>query len=243
MRNEAQVHVDGMDEDDLEKLILTLGNYTKNRSRELSWIWRSGNPEDLPKSEEPKSIVSLAFKRVLTPHSENGRKWNPETHPNFQGYMMDVIDSILDEFANCFDNKSVTNIAPEISMDTIVPVNVVRPQGVKKENHKTGRREQAGDWLNRQPTTPEDDFINKEKAQREASYLNKLAREISADEELVKIYEAIRDGCSSNQEIKHYTGLEIKDVENAKKRLKTQINKLKKEFIKENKTVTADIRR
>jgi hypothetical protein len=239
MKNEAQTHVDGMDGDDLDKLILNLGKYCSKRCREFRW--RTGNSFDLPNGETDDSIVSLALERVLDP-LEKGRNWNPQTHPNFKGYLMDVIDSILNEYAESLDNTMLFNTTSESPLDNLTPTVVTKPKRGKENNNKTGRREQTGDWLNRTPATPEEEFISDEKAELEGIYLEKLAEEISDDEELVKIYEAMRNSCNSNQAISKFTGINIKKVETAQKRLNRRTDKLNKEFLKTKKTIAANLR-
>ncbi len=238
MRNEAQIYVDGMNGDDLDKLILILVKYSRKRCREFRW--RSGNSFVLPKGEDDESIVSLALGRVLADPSEKKRQWNPDIHPDFKGYMMDVIDSILNEFANCLDNTIITNIPSDLPLDNLIPAAVIKPKSGNENNHKTGRREQTGDWLTRKPATPEDDFIKKERFELEEIYLNRLSDEISDDDELVKIYKAIRQYCNSDIEISKFTGIAIKNVRSAKKRLNRRADKLNVEFVQIKKTVAAN---
>lgn len=216
MENDAQRYVKTLSDEELNKLILTLGNYAVKTSKNLRW--RSGNPFDLPKGEGVESMVSLAFALAL----EGKRKWNPEANPEFAGFLMDIIDSRLSHLATSHDNVLLRDPPPDVDFESLNPVLVT--------NRRTSRREQSADWLSKKPRTPEEELFDSEAVQLEKKALRALEEAIHGDSELVSIYGAIKKGCDSDKEIAQSTGLEIEKVRTAKKRMGRRIDNISSQF-------------
>lgn len=212
--NEAKNMLAKMSPDELDKLILELGRYAKYKSKSKKYFWRVNRVE---------SVVSIAFFRVLKEGNKK-RIWNPQKHPDFKKYMMDVIDSTLYNLTNGKDNRLIKQVPENINIDDLEMTFPI--------NHKDGIRENNVDWLGRTPLTPEQIFENNEDEILAEKTFNLLKAKIQNDSELVLIVEAIEEGCDPNSdiEIQIYTKLDIKRVRNAKKRLDRRILSLKKEF-------------
>lgn len=215
--NEAQKLLDGMSAGELDFLILRLGRYAERECRRLDW--RTGNQKELPDGETDDSIVSKAFERVLS----GKRNWNPQEDPDFAKYMMDVIDSLLSHLVNSKDNTMFGPPPEEGS------VNETAWHGATPDH---GRKfEQGADWMARTTASPEEVLLEKEQESANRRAMKLLQESIKNDAELLKIVKAIKDGCDKNGEIAKQTGIDIRDVEKAKKRLNRKIAGVNKQMM------------
>lgn len=207
--NEAQELLARMSDEEIEFLILRLGRYANRESKRLDW--RTGNSNELPDGETDDSIVSKAFERVLS----GNRKWNPENDPDFAKYMMDVIDSLLSHLVNSKDNTMFGPPPEEGSADEAA---------WHGASPKHGRKyERSADWMTQTAASPEEELLQKEQTAANKRAMELLHESIKNDAELVKVVEAIKEGCDKNGEIAKQTGIDIRDVEKAKKRLNRKI--------------------
>lgn len=212
--NEAQKSLAQMSVKKLENLILRLGRYTKKESNRLDW--RTDNSDELPGGETTDSIVSKAFERVLS----GRRKWNPQTDPDLARYLMDVIDSLLSHLVESKDN-TMFRVPPDTgSRDEAAW------HGATRKHERS--HERSADWMTRTTLSPEQELIEKENAAAAKRTMELFEESIKNDAELVAIVEAIREGYDKNGEIAEYTGIAIRDVENAKKRLDRKIASVNK---------------
>lgn len=216
MENDAQRHLNSLGDDELTRLILTLARYAVNKSGR--YRWRSGNRIDLPSGETIDSVVSLAIELVL----DGTRTWNRETDPDFADFLMDVLDSRLYHLATGLDNTVNRRAAIETDLADLQPVAVTHPT-----KH---RREQAADWLSRKPGTPEQELLEKEVAREQKAVVEKFEASIEGDDELVKIFAAIRAGQDTDKQIAEFTGIAVEKVRNAKKRMARRVGALREEF-------------
>ncbi len=207
--NEAQKFLARMSDEEQESLILRLGRYAKRECSRLDW--RTGNSSELPNGETDESIVSKAFERVLS----GARKWNPQTDPDFAKYLMDVIDSLLSHLAGSKDN-TMFKVPPDAGSKDELAWHGADPKHERKH-------ERSADWISATGLSPEEILIEKEDAQAAKHALELLEESIKNDVELVIIVKVIREGCDKNGEIAEKTGIDIRDVEKAKKRLDRKI--------------------
>lgn len=214
--NEAQKSLAQMSVKKLENLILRLGRYAKKECNRLDW--RTENSDELPGGETVDSIVSKAFERVLS----GSRKWNPQTDPDLAKYLMDVIDSLLSHLAESKDN-TMFRVPPDAgSTDE-------RAWHGATRLHERGY-ERSADWMARTTLSPEQELIEKENSTAAKHAMELLEECIKNDAELVAIVGAIREGYDKNGEIAEHTGIAIRDVENAKKRLDRKIASVSKQI-------------
>jgi len=115
LSQEARAALAQLSDDALQTLILELGRYALSVSRRL--YWRTGNAVDLPRGETVDSIVSKALTKVLT----GERRWNPQTAPDLQKYLMGVIDSLLSHLAQHNDNTTLHRETVPRSMYREIP--------------------------------------------------------------------------------------------------------------------------
>jgi hypothetical protein len=207
--NEAQKLLARMSDGKIEFLILRLGRYANRESKRLDW--RTGNSNELPDGETDDSIVSKAFERVLS----GKRKWNPENDPDFAKYMMDVIDSLLSHLVNSKDNTMFGPPPEEGSADEAAWHGASPRHGRKYER--------SAEWMTQTAASPEEELLQKKERAANKRAMELLQESIKNDAELVKIVEAIKEGCDKNGEIAKQTGIDIRDVEKAKKRLNRKI--------------------
>lgn len=207
--NEAQELLARMSDGEIEFLILRLGRYADRESKRLDW--RTGNSNELPGGETDDSIVSKAFERVLS----GKRKWNPENDPDFAKYMMDVIDSLLSHLVNSKDNTMFGPPPEEGSADESAW------HGASPKHDR--KYERSADWMTQTAASPEEELLQNEEKAANKRAMELLQESINNDAELVKIVEAIKEGCDKNGEIAKQTGIDIRDVEKAKKRLNRKI--------------------
>jgi hypothetical protein len=196
-------------------MIKELGLYASSVSRPLRW--RTENSEELPDGETDKSIVSKAINLVLkgaleepsgtdSPSKAGSRRWDPQKHPDLKKYLMDVIDSLLNHLADSSENKIFTR-TPDKGMGKW-------EAGLKPRTADT-------EWLARTSRSPEELLLQKERAELEDHALDMLEEEVADDKVLSKVIRAMRDseGPAQVSDIAKATGIPIKDVYNANKRL------------------------
>jgi DNA-directed RNA polymerase specialized sigma24 family protein len=196
LSQEARAALAQLSDDALQALILELGRYALSVSRRL--YWRTGNAVDLPRGETVDSIVSKAFTKVLT----GERRWNPQTAPDLQKYLMGVIDSLLNHLAQHKDNTTLRAV-PRLSDGRDAPLSPAPG---------------ATAW-HQQPPDPESALLQHEQAAYEDRVLQHLLG-VSEDDPLVtQIIQAMQDGHDKPSEVATALGVPVSDVYNAMKRL------------------------
>ena len=190
-----------MSEDELEELILRLGHYALRESNRLRW--RTGSSVELPGGETIDSIVSLALEKTLS----GEREWNPQAGSKLQEYLMNVIDSLLNHLATGRDNSLFTTVT---SSDGTVN------EGDKFRSHSS---EHHVGWLTRGEVSPETLLLEKEEAEVYERALELLREECEGDPVLMKIIEVMMEGNEKAEQIATASGLNVKEVYNAMKRL------------------------
>lgn len=195
-------------------LIKVLTRYAMNRSRRLGW--RTENSDELPGGETPASIVSKAITLMLRGAAEESseaapsvkagmRRWNPQKDPDLKKYLMDVIKSILNHLAESEEN----------SLFQRTPASEETRVWEERLNRPAADRE----WLARGGETPEEILLRKEAAGLRERALRMLQDEVSEDELLSRVVKSMLDGNRDAADISSDTGIPIKEVYNASKRL------------------------
>jgi hypothetical protein len=192
-------------------LILRLGRYALRTSGNLHW--RTGNKRELPSGETAESVVSKAIEKVLS----GKRKWNPDTHPLLERYLMDVIDSLFNQLANSHDN---------IKFEIIL--NRSNEDGVHLPEQLPHRPEARAEWLGRPPLTPEELFLEQERNKRNDEAVGALIADCEDDPLLKKILEAMVDGYEKPASIAVRVGCTASEVFVASKRLDTKLASFRK---------------
>jgi hypothetical protein len=201
LKEEARAHLAKLTDEQIGRLAKELGWYALSVSNKL--YWRTRNSVELPKGETIDSIVSLAFEKLYS----GEREWEPQKDPDLKKYLMDVIDSLLYHLSTSKDNTLLSGTSDVT--------------GQKEIDWEAGSKERRPEreWLVASGRTPEELLIDAETAQREERVLDELAKACSEDDQLTRILRAIRGGCDQPGEIAKATGIPIKDVYSASKRL------------------------
>ncbi|MGA8013818.1 MAG: hypothetical protein WB949_15420 [Candidatus Acidiferrales bacterium] len=205
MNEKAHQALSAMSDAEFDQLALRLGWYALSVSRGL--YWRTGNPEELPGGETVTSIVSKAIAKTIS----GERNWNPETDPSLGKYLMDVIDSLLNQLATSYDNTKFAVIPDRYDGDGN-PMPEVRPS----------QPPVGAEWLAYPSQDPEAKILAAEKAEMDQRAVDALIVESDSEPHLKRVLEAIFDGCENPRSIAEKTGLTRTDVYNAKKRLATK---------------------
>jgi len=201
MLNEAREALTRMSEDELTDMILQLGRYALRESNRLRW--RTGDSVELPGGETVDSIVSLALEKTLS----GDRRWNPKSKPNIQEYLMDVIDSLLSHLATGKDNRLFVT-ASSAAIDSVESGRTPSSQG-----------QMGSDWLARSGVSPEEAVSKNEEEKLHERAIELLLASSKDDPILVQVVEAMLLGNDKADRIASATGLNIKEVYNAMKRL------------------------
>lgn len=202
MLNEAREALTRMSEDELTDMILQLGRYALRESNRLRW--RTGDSVELPGGETVDSIVSLALEKTLS----GERRWNPKSKPNIQEYLMDVIDSLLSHLATGKDNRLFVT-ASSAPIDSVESGRTSSSQGHQTESA----------WLARSGISPEDAVSKIEEEKLHERAIELLILSAQDDPVLVRVIEAILLGNDKADRIASATGMDIREVYNAMKRL------------------------
>jgi hypothetical protein len=196
LSQEARAALAQLSDDALRTLILELGRYALSVSSRL--YWRTGNAVDLPRGETVDSIVSKALTKVLT----GERRWNPQTAPDLQKYLMGVIDSLLNHLAQHKDNTALRAVPRQ-------------PDG---SDAPLSPAPGATDW-HPESQDPESVLLQHEQTAYEDRILQHLL-DVSQDDPLVtQIIQAMRDGHDKPGEVATALGIPVSEIYNAMKRL------------------------
>jgi hypothetical protein len=200
LKQEARSQLAKLTDAQIGRLAKELGWYALSVSKKL--FWRTRNSVELPKGETVDSIVSLAFEKLYS----GEREWEPQKDPDLKKYLMDVIDSLLYHLSTSKDN-TLLSATSEFGQEEI--------------DWEAGSKERRPEreWLAASARTPEQLLIDAETAQREERVLDELAKACREDDQLTRILRAIRTGCDQPGEIAKATGIPIKDIYSASKRL------------------------
>ncbi len=205
MNERAQQFFNDITDQRWARLIKELTSYTNKISRGLRW--RTKNAEELPGGETTKSIVSKALAMVLS----GKRNWDTQKDPDLKKYLQSVIKSLLNHLV-CSKENTMFTVIPEIVVDS----QLEWEPDLTKCTHDT-------QWLARQPRSPEEELIEKEIEEHENQALDLLKEACAEDKILSQVLQVMIDGCDNPAEIAQTTGISVKEVYNATKRLDRKV--------------------
>jgi hypothetical protein len=224
--NQAKLYLDTLNYEEQNKLIINLTNYAAKKAKGKSW--RTGNAEELPEAENTFSVVTLAFERVL----EGKRKWNPDTEPDFNKYMLDVIDSLLSHLATGKDNEIFVNENDSqfATNNERKNVGVLAAAEEKFVASKATKNFEEAEWLVRHQLSPEEELIAAEEKKFNDNVLQAICEAAADDYDVSAMIEAMGNNYVKSGEIAEYTGIDVDRIYNARKRLNTIVIKVKQKF-------------
>lgn len=207
MHEEAREQIERMKEEELARLIKILGWYTLKESRRK--FFRTGSGGEMPGGYDVGSVVNEAFTRVLS----GRRRWDPGREPDLKRHLMDVIDSILYHLATGRENELLRSAG-------------YADGGEEDSSWEAGSEERRPEreWLTRGAQSAEAALFERERLETEERVLQVLAGECSGDPVLAGVLRAMREHDAEPAEISRITGLPVKEVYNAAKRLDRKIN-------------------
>jgi hypothetical protein len=121
---------------------------------------------------------------------------------------MDVIDSLLNHLATGKDN---TLFIPAAAND------------LTEVERRDGSSQQEAEWLVRVEISPEERLIQQEGEELKGQALRLLWREMENDPVLVRVLDALLEGNDKAVRIAAATGLNVREIYNAMKRLDRKV--------------------
>lgn len=211
MYEEARARIEQMKEEELSRLIKILGWYALKESRRK--FFRTGRGGEMPGGYDVEAVVNEAFTRVL-----NGqRRWDAEREPDLKRHLMDVIDSILYHLATGKDNELLRGAGGA--------------EGDEDDSSwEAGSKERRPEreWLARGAQSADAALFERERFEEEARVLRMLTEECSGDAVLPRALRMMREYDAEPAEISEMTGIPVKEVYNAMKRLDRKIALIRK---------------
>lgn len=185
-------------------LLLALKKYAREKARRL--YWRRQDYEQLAQGETVESIVSWAIVKVY-----NGeRAWDWQKQPHLENFLKTVIDSLMHNLVCCWDNRMVERLPT-----------------THEQLDKLCRNAVPGP-INSHNKDPETILLEQEAArEREHKIVENIPNLIGDDPRLMQIWDCIRRGLDTPQEIARSTGIPVKTVYRLNQKLSRRLDKLK----------------
>jgi len=158
--------------------------------------WKNKHGYRSPHGQDPEDIASEAIVRTI----ENRRVYNAQRCPDFQQFLRGCVDSIISHVIN----------SPEFQKRKGMP-SVVTDEGETEEIQSEGRE-----------ADPLQICIEKDMVQKVESILEKNFAE---DKIVIGIFECCKAGIYKRSELAEYLEVDVKEIDNAQKRLRREMDK------------------
>jgi len=158
--------------------------------------WRSKDRYRSPHGQGPDDIASEAIIRTI----ENRRVYNAQKCPDFEHFLRGCVDSII---CNLIDSH-------EFKKRKEIPY-IVTDEGETKEIELEGKE-----------ADPLQTYIEKDMVQKVESILE---QNFAEDKIVIGIYECFKAGIYKRSELADYLGVDVKEIDNAQKRLRREMDK------------------
>lgn len=209
-----------LDDANWEEIYLRLVNYVQMKGRALKW--RTGNQSDFAQGMTAEDLVQEAIKKLFS----GERVWDYEKDPDLGKFLMDsVLKSMVSNLVRSKDNTSV-QIIPE---ESYRPLEEVAQVASPEDDHAT-------ELMVRTKNPEEIALENEEEREREnkevaaKKILNNLMDLGKEDKEVNLILECTMEGIIEPRFIAQKTGLSVKQVNNAQKRFRRLLEKVRSEL-------------
>jgi RNA polymerase sporulation-specific sigma factor len=168
----------------------------------LGW-WRNGSFES-PRGHKPEEIACEAITRVLSgPRNYDARKC-----PDFYQYLRGVVRSIISHIVGSSDFKRRMSI----------------PSATTSEEETIEIKQESKE------VDPLQACIEKEQVDINKNLIRKvesvLEKDFSEDKIVIGIYECYKAGIYKRSELAEYLEVDVKEIDNAQKRLRRKMDKL-----------------
>lgn len=158
--------------------------------------WKSKNGYRTPHGQGPEDIASEAIVRII----ENKRVYNAQRCPDFEQFLRGCVDSIISYIIN----------SPDFKKREAMPC-ITTSEGETEEIEPEGRD------IDPLQICIEKDIVEKVKS---------ILKENFAEDIIVSgIYECLNAGIDKRSEQAEYLGVDVKEIDNAQKRLQRAVNK------------------
>ena len=192
---------------DWNDIILKLTYYAIWRAH--CYIWKSGDPNRLPKGKTPEDIAIEAIKKVW----EKKRGWDPDKYPDLLVHLKWIVKSDIEHLFSSMEHQKTGRI-PTL-----------------KDDEETGPsydeivRDSSSHKLET-TSTPEEELIAQEDRRLEEKLKNELYTAIKGDADLELLLLCFEEGIDKPEEIAGQTGWEVKKVYTLKKKLFRKASKI-----------------
>ena len=186
-----------------DDLIDRLGLYALSVVAQLSWRGVKGGA--MPCGDEAQDLVAEGLSLVLS----GDRQWNPEKHPDFRKYMMDVIDSLASHRTGWKENREERRILAQT--------------GESDDSFLDRKMDKRHFDATNAPITKEEETEND-------AWFFALLDEVKGDTLLTGVLECIMEGIGERIKIAEKLGVMVGEVTNARKRLDRIIPKFRENY-------------
>jgi len=187
-------------EDEWRQYQKRLTLHARNKFFRLGWVSKHGCKAG-PQGVGPEDVASEAIIKVI----EGKRKYNKEEYPDFKMFLRSVVDSIVSNMLNLAERKKLHRL-PNVGSDS----------------DETRTFELEDNQL-----SPLNNLMNKEVVDEVNAV---LMTAFSTDNIVCGILECLRAGIMKPSEMAEYLEVNIKDVNNAQKRLRRVIETKLQDF-------------
>lgn len=192
-----------LDEDEKRKLYESLFCHARRKMNRLGW--KGMFPQvgkKTPAGYGPRDVVHDIVEKFLF----GKRKWNKEKYATIEKCLLSAIDSQINHMMTSLKKKPVKRLA------------ITRDDGKRIQAYELPGRE------------PEPIIIVED--QESATEFHEAVKQIISEEEVFKqIYECIEADITEPSEISDITGIDVKDINNAKKRLRRRLEKMDNQYL------------
>jgi hypothetical protein len=193
--------VRGLGDEAIRQLLADLADHADRKMRRLSWRGvRFVCGANAPGGCGAEDVVQTAVHRYLC----GDRNWNRERYPALADFLKSVIDSIVSQLVNQAENK-VSSPFPQVS---------------RQNGHVTA-------WDAPDPKASVlATVVDRELAARANDAIQLV---LAGDEEARKVWGCITAGITKPREIAEMEDLDVKRVNNVKKRLRAKLDRVDRE--------------
>ena len=181
-------------EDTLPRLLL----FSLRRIRRITWHGAKG--ECPPAGKMAEDFVMSVIEKVFS----GQRKWDPQAYPDLLKYLFGVIHSDINHLAESIENRSV-----------------MRPESQLKSTEED--KERAIEKFPSQTLSQEKILLGAEKQEKAEEFLFGFIDFLGDEQKLIDLVECIMDDFVRPKDIARKMQVEIKDINNMKKRMQRRL--------------------